>query len=140
MRILSAVPVVVLMTIAANAETTCYGRTYDAAHLQKHKLQEVTKIRLKLEGDGAAFSGDIEAGFRELPTFLASKVTCAAQQKVTSCRVEQNGGTFDFISTAKGIRLTNTSQIRFGSVEDGVIIGREVEHRVFALVKTKCSN
>jgi hypothetical protein len=137
---LSAMTIVILMTSAASAETACYERTYDAAHMQKHKLQEVTKIRLKLENVGEEFIGDIQAGFRELPTFLSSKVNCAVKQKTTSCRVEQDGGSFDFVPTAKGIRLTNTSQIRFGGVEDGVVIGREVEHRVFALVKTKCSN
>lgn len=131
--------IVILMTSAASAETVCYERTYDAAHMQKHKLQEVTKIRLKLENGGEEFTGDIQAGFRELPTFLSSKVTCTVKQKTTSCKVEQDGGSFDFIPTAKGIRLTNTSQIRFGGVEDGVVIGREVEHRFFALVKTKCT-
>jgi hypothetical protein len=136
---LSAMTIVILMTSAASAETVCYERTYDAAHMQKHKLQEVTKMRLKFENGGEEFTGDIQAGFRELPTFLSSKVTCAVKQKTTTCRVEQDGGSFDFVPTAKGIRLTNTSQIRFGGVEDGVVIGREVEHRVFALVKTKCA-
>jgi hypothetical protein len=140
MRILSMVTAVVLTTGAAVAETVCYERSYNAAHMQKHKLQEITKIRLKLElGDEESF-GDIRAGFRELTSFLHSKVTCTKKQKTTSCRIEQDGGSFDLVPTAKGVRLTNTSQIRFGGVEDGVVIGREVEHRVFALVKTACND
>jgi hypothetical protein len=140
MRILSTAMVFIMTIGAAAAETVCYERLYDAAHMQKHKLQEVTKIRLKLEDNGEEFSGDIQAGFRELPDYLTSDVTCTEKQKTTSCQVDQNGGSFDFVPTAKGIRLTNTSQIRFGGIDDGVVIGREEEHRVFALVKTACNN
>lgn len=140
MRFLGVVTAVILMTGAAGAETACYERFYDAAHMKTHKLQEITKLRLKLEqGSGEAF-GQIEAAFRELPSYLTSKVTCAKNQKNTACRVDRNGGSFDLVPTIKGIRLTNTSQIRFGGVDDGVVIGREVEHRVFALVKTTCSD
>jgi hypothetical protein len=140
MRFIGIAPLLIAMSTGAVADNACYERIYDAAHLQKHKLQEVSKMRLDLQKIGDRVSGQIRAAFRELPDYLSSDVTCTAKQNSTSCEVDQNGGSFDFVPTAKGIKLTNTSQIRFGGVDDGVVVGREVEHRVFALVKTTCIN
>ncbi len=140
MKLISIVPLLIVLSTGAVADTICYERIYDAAHMQKHKLQEVLKIRLKLDQNGGEPSGVVEAGFRELPSYLTSQVTCAVKQKTTSCRVDQNGGSFDVVATARGIKLTNTSQMRFGGLDDGVVIGREIEHRVFALIKVACSD
>lgn len=140
MRLVSIATLLIAMSTGAVAEKLCYERNYDATHMQKHKLQEVSKIRLDVQKRGDSFSGQISAAFRELPDYVTSNVMCTAKQKTTSCQVDDNGGSFDFVPTAKGIKLTNTSQIRFGGIDDGVVIGREVEHRVFALVKTACNN
>jgi hypothetical protein len=130
----------VLPGISLAGETTCYKRVYDSAHMQKHKLQEVSKIQLKMEQNGAESAGNIKAAFKELPNFLSSKVTCIIKQKVTACEVENNGGSFTFVATVKGIKLTNTSKIRFGGEDDGVTVGREAEHREFFMFKTVCDD
>ena len=140
MRILSSLMFFACMTSLTMAESACYERLYDAAHMQKHKLQEVTKIKLDLIEDGDAVSGVIKASFRELQEFLSSDVTCSVKQKTTSCQVGKNGGSFGFVQTVNGIKLTNTSGIRFGGEDDGVAIRSEAEHKVFFLFKTSCKN
>lgn len=130
----------VLPGVSLAGEATCYERQYDSAHMQKHKLQEVTKIRLKVEQDGAGATGQIAAAFKELPDYLNSGVRCVIKQKTTACDIENGGGSFSFVATVKGIKLTNSSGVRFGSEDGGVSIGREAEHREFFLFKTTCKD
>jgi hypothetical protein len=127
---------ILLSTAAVAQEQQCYERRYDDAHMQKHKLQEVT--RLKLELSSGDLTGVIAASFRELPDYLGSAVTCTLKGSVHVCRVDNGGGLFEFSSNAKGIRLVNREGIRFGGVDDGVSIGREPEHKLFLLFATPC--
>lgn len=138
MRILNSLVFFICMTSFSMAESACYERVYDAAHMQKHKLQEVTKIQLDLVQENDAATGLIKASFRELPELLTGEVTCAVKQKTTNCEVEKDGGAFGFVQTIKGIKLTNTGGIRFGGEDEGVAIRSEAEHRVFFLFKTTC--
>jgi hypothetical protein len=114
------------------ANDTCYERVYDQAHLQKHELQEVTKIRLTMK-QGDTISGVIAAAFRESPKYQSSEFECASKDKAVNCEVLADGGEFSFTQTTKGIRLVNMSMVRFGDEEDGVSIGGEAEHRIFLL-------
>jgi hypothetical protein len=141
MKILFAAFGVVILSSAASAQDAlCFERRYDDAHMQKHKLQEVTKIKLQVAAVGAATTGTISAGFRELPGYLSSDVSCDMNGNTHVCDVTGDGGAFDFILNDKGIRLTNRKSIRFGGAEDGVTIGTEAEHKLFLLFKTACSN
>jgi hypothetical protein len=124
---------------AKAADDLCFERVYDQAHLRKHKLQEVTRLRLHLDA-GAVTTGKIAAAFRESPDYRSSNVECVAKDKATRCDILADGGDFSFTITPKGIRLLNTSLMRFGDEEDGVSIGREIEHRVFLLFKVGSEN
>jgi hypothetical protein len=139
---LLAVAMISICTKYASAEPVCYERNYNATHMQKHAKQEITKIRLVLDG-GDVLQGQVHAAFRESENYSGGNVECRAKGKVTSCEILADGGEFEFTPTEKGIRLVNTSTMRFGDEEDGIGIGREPEHRVFLLFKTaveKCSN
>jgi hypothetical protein len=110
----------------------CYERSYDQAHLKKHALQEITKMRLILDG-GQKLTGRIEAAFRESSSYRGSRVECRVETRATRCEILADGGGFEFTATSKGIRLVNTSTMRFGDEDDGISIGSEAEHRVFLL-------
>ncbi len=124
-----------LFAAPSRADAVCYERIYDTLHMKKHILQEVTKIRLLLDDDNE-LSGKIEAAFREGNAFHASSVDCVVKGNTTTCEILDGGGRFDFTKTDKGIRLVNTSSMRFGDDEGGISIGREAEHRVFLLFTT----
>jgi hypothetical protein len=138
MKMLSAVLMVLVFPSAGYAaEAACYERIYDAGHMQKHALQEVTKMKLLLQED---VTGEISAGFKEIPDYLTSEVACRINGKTTACEVGENGGAFTFVPTIKGIKITNKTKIRFGGENDGVAIGNEAEHREFFLFKIACSS
>jgi hypothetical protein len=119
--------------LAQAAETTCYERVYDKAHMQKHRLQEIVKMRLSLSGE-KPMSGQIAAGFRESPNYRSSDFKCKVGEILTTCNILAEGGNFSFTKTPKGIRLLNTSLMRFGDADNGISIASEKEHRVFLLL------
>ncbi len=133
-----------MLPLQAHAQATdCYERVYDTAHLKKHTLQEITKMRLRLRssqgGTGqSVLAGDIAAAFRESPAYLSSNVECVADGEDMTCEILAEGGGFRFSKSVKGLRLVNTSMMRFGDEESGISIGRESEHRTFILPPSPC--
>ena len=99
----------------ASASNTCWERSYDAAHLQAHPQQQVTKIRLatEVQDDGSIVAqlgfnlrGRSGAGFRHEYTAFGY---CKAQGKGIACPSQWDAGTFS-ISKGKGGTLLVTNR------------------------------
>jgi hypothetical protein len=125
-------------TAAAPDYAGCYEREYDAAHLEKHKLQEITRMRLFLNQSGDDFEGSIAAAFRALPEYQSSPVRCAAKGDKLDCLILEDGGNFTVAVAKTGVLITNTSQMRFGPEETGISFQREAEHLKFLLRPAAC--
>jgi hypothetical protein len=122
-------------SVRAENFTLCFERDYDAAHMKQHKLQEVTRIRLRLKDD---LTGDVAAGFRALNAYQVSDVECAMRGKEIACRISDQGGSFIYQLRSDSIMLTNTSYMRFGPDDSGISIQREAEHAKFKLYPVAC--
>lgn len=113
----------------------CYERTYDAAHLKKHKGQKVVMMRLQvgLAKDQSSDQADtLWAKFRNGRTLATYPLECSENHR---CFVEADGGSFHIDETGDGVKITNEGYIRFGDDEDYIEIPDDAEHRVFVLKK-----
>ena len=130
-------------TVAATAANFkgCYERIYEKSYLKKHRKQDVIKMRFQI-GVGKGTDGPfelldrIDAAFRKKPIYRGNLAGCTDVNDGLECGIESDGGTFTVIDRGdNSIRITNTSDMRFGNEEDGITIKPKGEHREFRLYR-----
>ena len=137
---------VLIFCICTGAPTTeakilgCYERTYDKVHLKKHPKQRIKFISLQyglqkdLNGPENLLD-QITAKVTGINGTTQNLIVCKLIGSVLDCGIEADGGLFTATETAKGIKITNASEMTFGDDEVGVSLKAEGEHQVFLLNK-----
>ena len=146
MKMLARVTMLAVLIGAASAAEAasfkgCYERVYDSRYLKKHRKQDVVKMRFQI-GVGKGTDGPfelldrIDAGFRKKSLYRGNLVGCTDVNDGLECGIEADGGTFTVIDRGdNSIRITNTSEMRFGDEEDGTTIKAKGDHREFRLYR-----
>lgn len=133
---------VLVMAAPAQAEFKgCYERVYDARYLKKNKKQKVVRMRFQV-GVGGGEDGPpeladrIEATLRGKSVYRGSAVACTPDGRELVCDILADGGSFRVTDRGKNsLRVTNTSQLRFGNEEDGDSVKADKSNREFRLYR-----
>lgn len=146
--VFGCVSVALLFPMTAQAEIKgCYERVYEKAYLKKNRKQDVIKMRLQIgvgQGTDGAFEllDRVDAGFRKKPIYRGGLISCKTEGDELACNIEADGG--GFMVTDRGensVRITNTSEMRFGDDEDGIVVkgkGQNREFRLFRVSEGSC--
>jgi hypothetical protein len=133
---------------ASAAIKGCFTRTYDAAHLAKHKGQDVTFMALQVgfKANGEEYENLFQLRVRGSYTLLLNGFVCVEQADKTHCKIIDSGHDYklggSFVLTVKGDSVLLSPEGDLNLVEEGVFsprlfpVANNPEHKTFKLNRT----
>jgi hypothetical protein len=123
----------------------CFARTYDAAHLAKHKGQDVTFMALQIgfEPNGEEYENLFQLRLRGSYTLLLNGFVCIGQGDKTHCKIIDSGhdnklgGSFTLTTKDDVVLLSPDGDLSL--VEEGFFsprlfpVANNPEHKTFKL-------
>jgi hypothetical protein len=123
----------------------CFTRTYDAAHLAKHKGQDVTFMALQVgfEPNGEEYENLFQVRLRGSYTLLLNGFVCVERAQKTLCKIMDSGNDNklggSFVITSKGDSVLISPESDLNLVEEGefkprlLTVTKNPEHKTFKL-------
>jgi hypothetical protein len=100
------------------ADATCMARSYDAAHMQAHPKQKVTGIAFTYakpapgDEEPGAITAALVVTLKGSKTKLYGAAYCkAGKGSDVACIIDEDGGNFKLVETAKGPLLENADRM-----------------------------
>lgn len=130
---------------ASAAVTGCFTRTYDTAHLGKHKGQDVTfmAFQIGLDPDLAEDRNTLMLRFRNKDTLYVNGFVCVNRSAATHCKIIDSGngnslgGSFLLTEKANSVLLTPETDLHLVQKDTTtprlLDVQANAEHRVFKL-------
>lgn len=123
----------------------CFTRSYDAAHLAKHKSQDVTFMALQVgfEPNGEESENMLQLRLRGSYTLLLNGFVCVEQGDKTHCKIIDSGhdnklgGSFSLTTKGDAVLLSPEGDLNL--VEEGEFsprlfpVANNPEHKTFKL-------
>ncbi len=146
---------IILAQPAQAAIKGCFTRTYDAAHLAKHKGQDVTFMALQIGFDTAPNATEDDGNillmrFRGNTTLFLTTYVCVDRAGSTHCKSIDDAHNFalggSFVLTEKSGDILLTPETDLNLVEEGTFtlhvlhVANNPEHKVFKLRKLGKAN
>lgn len=129
----------------------CFERVYDKGHMAKHNGQVARAMQLQIGISAAMPAGQAgeddedrlairSEGKNEL---FFSGTLCRGNADEASCQNASNAERFSVVKTRNGVKLTFETPITFlieGTFDSTIILPRDAENQVYALVKVSENN
>lgn len=148
-KLLALAAIVLCLTIPAQAALKgCFSRSYDAAHLAKHKGQDVTFIRIQIgfEPNTEDDENILVLRLRGSDIALLNGFVCVERGPVTHCKIVDGGNTStlggSFVLRPKGDAVLLEPEGDIALVQEGTFTPRKLnvaanpEHKTFKLTRS----
>jgi hypothetical protein len=137
-----------IATPASAAIKGCFTRKYDAAHLDKHKGQDVTFMAIQIGFENKPDASEEDGNLLQLRvrgsyTLLLNGFVCIEQSDKTHCKIIDSGHDYklggSFVLTMKGEAVLLSPEGDLNLVEEGVFsprlfsVANNPEHKTFKL-------
>lgn len=124
------------------ADSVCYSRKYDAAHMARHPRQKVIAIELDFDANSSRTEGGrptrfvvgLTVRFKDKSGWYGSVTLC--NERATgglACSLESDGGQFNLQEAGDGLELRPTTEISIEGEDFVTFGGKTSDDNVFIL-------